>query len=254
MHEPKPPDDPDSPFAFTMEGYHGQPPSALIPRFWAPGWNSVQAVNKFQDEVGGPLRGGDPGRRLIEPSAGTPPPYFDRVPPAFEPHADEWLSVPLHHIFGSEELSVLAPGIAERMPHLIRRAQAGRSRSARASRTATRCGRPVGDESHRLVVHAAAVAARRASPACSVGLPSAAVAPDCPREARIRKARGRRDERIRCARSLVIIVVLIGLLTVAALLIWIERRLLALVAGPLRPEPGRPVRRLPDRSPTRSRC
>ena len=68
VHEPKPPDDPDSPLAFSMEGYprRSRPPR-LIPRFWAPGWNSVQAVNKFQDEVGGPLRGGDPGRRLIEP-------------------------------------------------------------------------------------------------------------------------------------------------------------------------------------------
>ena len=52
-----------------MEGYQGQPPAPLIPRFWAPGWNSVQALNKFQEEVGGPLRGGDPGRRLIEPAA-----------------------------------------------------------------------------------------------------------------------------------------------------------------------------------------
>ena len=68
VFEPKPPKDPDSPLAFTMEGYPGQPPSALIPRFWAPGWNSPQAMNKFQTEVGGPLRGGDPGRRLIEPA------------------------------------------------------------------------------------------------------------------------------------------------------------------------------------------
>ena len=32
VHEPKPPDDPDSALSFTMEGYDGQPPSALIPR------------------------------------------------------------------------------------------------------------------------------------------------------------------------------------------------------------------------------
>ena len=53
VHEPEPPEDPDAPFSFSMEGYLGHPPPALIPRFWAPGWNSVQAVNKFQDEVGG---------------------------------------------------------------------------------------------------------------------------------------------------------------------------------------------------------
>jgi len=116
VHEPKPPDDPDSALSFTMEGYDGQPPSALIPRYWTPGWNSVQAINHYQSEVGGPLRGGDPGRRVIEPGSGTPPPYFDRIPPRFELQAGEWLCVPLHHIFGSEELSVLAPAIAERMP------------------------------------------------------------------------------------------------------------------------------------------
>ena len=67
VNEPMTPRDPDSPLGFSMEGYQGEPPSSLLTHYWAPGWNSVQAVNKFQEEVGGPLRGGDPGRRLIEP-------------------------------------------------------------------------------------------------------------------------------------------------------------------------------------------
>ena len=67
VSEPKPPDDPDSPLAFSMEGSERQPPAALIPRFWAPHWNSIQALNKFQEEVAGPLRGGNAGKRLIEP-------------------------------------------------------------------------------------------------------------------------------------------------------------------------------------------
>jgi NADH-quinone oxidoreductase subunit G len=116
VHEPKPPDDADSALSFTMEGYAGQPPSALLPRFWAPGWNSVQAVNSYQTEVGGPLRGGDPGRRLLEPAAGSASPYFDGIPARFDRRAAEWLCVPLHHIFGSEELSAVAAGIAERSP------------------------------------------------------------------------------------------------------------------------------------------
>ena len=93
-----------------MEGYPGHPPPSLIPRFWAPGWNSVQALNKFQDEVGGPLSGGDPGERLIEPTPAKKTAYFENVPAGFEPRAGEWLLLPLHHIFGSEELSALAPG------------------------------------------------------------------------------------------------------------------------------------------------
>jgi NADH-quinone oxidoreductase subunit G len=113
VHEPEPPEDPDAPFSFSMEGYPGRPPPALIPRFWAPGWNSVQAVNKFQDEVGGELAGGDPGTRLIDPEPSSRMDYFRDIPPAFSHRADEWLVVPLHHIFGSEALSVLAPAIAE---------------------------------------------------------------------------------------------------------------------------------------------
>ncbi len=119
VSEPKPPDDPDAPLNFSMEGFHGSPPPALIPRFWSPGWNSVQAVNKFQEEVGGPLRGGNPGRRLIEPAGAGPavtPAYFTAMPEPFEPREDRWLVVPLPQIFGSDELSVLAPGVAELMP------------------------------------------------------------------------------------------------------------------------------------------
>ena len=41
-------------------------PSALNPGVWAPSWNSNQAVNKFQDEIGGDLHGGDPGVRLFD--------------------------------------------------------------------------------------------------------------------------------------------------------------------------------------------
>ena len=115
VHEPKPPDDPDSPLSFSMEGAEGQPPAALIPRFWAPHWNSIQSLNKFQSEIGGPLRGGDPGRRLIEPGQGSVQ-YFDEIPAASRPPDGHWLLVPIHHIFGSEELSVLAPGVAELAP------------------------------------------------------------------------------------------------------------------------------------------
>ncbi|HEX5484022.1 MAG TPA: NADH-quinone oxidoreductase subunit NuoG, partial [Terriglobia bacterium] len=64
VSEPKPPGDPDTPLSFSMEGYADQPPPPLTPFFWTPGWNSIQAVNKFQDEIAGPLRGGDPGVRL----------------------------------------------------------------------------------------------------------------------------------------------------------------------------------------------
>ena len=117
VNEPQPPVDIDSPLAFSMEGYEGEPPSPLITRYWSPGWNSVQALNKFQDEVGGPLHGGDPGKRLIETASGHEAPYFHSVPAPFRSRESEWLIVPLYHIFGSEELSIFSRGIAERSPH-----------------------------------------------------------------------------------------------------------------------------------------
>jgi NADH-quinone oxidoreductase subunit G len=113
VHEPKPPDDPDSPLSFSMEGYPGEPPGAVIPFFWAPRWNSIQAVNKFQREIAGELRGGDPGVRLIEPATEAVASHVSAIPPAFKPRIEEWLIVPLFHLFGSEELSMAAPAIEE---------------------------------------------------------------------------------------------------------------------------------------------
>ena len=109
-------DDPDTPLSFTMEGYYGPMPAPLLPYAWAPGWNSVQAINKFQQEVGGPMRGGDPGLRLIEPASGPPPPQFTAVSAAFAPRPESRLIVALHEVFGSEELSRLAPAVAELVP------------------------------------------------------------------------------------------------------------------------------------------
>ncbi|MBD0316222.1 MAG: NADH-quinone oxidoreductase subunit NuoG [Nitrospiraceae bacterium] len=115
VHEPKPPEDPDSPLAFSMEGYRGCN-TPIIPQFWAPGWNSNQALNKFQVEVGGPLREETPGVRLFARTEPLSRLSAADIPPAFQPRADEWLLLPLHHIFGSDELGSRAPAIAERMP------------------------------------------------------------------------------------------------------------------------------------------
>jgi NADH-quinone oxidoreductase subunit G len=115
VSEPMPPPDPDSPLNFSMEGYSGQPPSPLIPFFWSPGWNSYQAVNKFQEEIAGPLRGGDAGVRLIEPSRQAAGYYAD-FPQPFAAHPGEWLIVPIYHVFGSEELSRHAPAVSQLAP------------------------------------------------------------------------------------------------------------------------------------------
>lgn len=114
VHEPRVPQDQDSALAFSMEGYSGtSEPSPLIPFAWAPGWNSPQAWNKFQDEVGGHLRAGDPGVRLLE--GGQDLGYFTAVPTAFVAGSDLRVA-PLYHIFGSDEMSSRAKPVQERIP------------------------------------------------------------------------------------------------------------------------------------------
>src|SRR5208283_2497365 len=69
--------------------------------------------NKFQQEVGGALNGGDPGKRLIDPTSNEPATYFKDIPKTFKRKDDEFLVVPLFNIYGSEELSMFSPSIAE---------------------------------------------------------------------------------------------------------------------------------------------
>ncbi|MBD1554056.1 NADH-quinone oxidoreductase subunit NuoG [Pseudomonas typographi] len=115
VHEPRTSQDPDSAFAFSMEGYSGSAePRQQVPFAWSPGWNSPQAWNKFQDEVGGSLRAGDPGVRLIEP-AGDNLAWFE-APPAFAPAQGTWYAVPFYHLFGSEETSSKAAPVQSRTP------------------------------------------------------------------------------------------------------------------------------------------
>jgi NADH-quinone oxidoreductase subunit G len=116
VSEQKPPQDPDSPLTFSMEGADEHPPSSLVPYYWTPGWNSVQSMNFYLDEPNGSLKGGDPGIRLIETSQNPTLAFFIPGQISFTPKQDEWLFVPVYQIFGSEPLSASAPAIAERIP------------------------------------------------------------------------------------------------------------------------------------------
>ena len=114
VSEPKPPDDPDSALNFSMEGAPDPPPPPLIPFFWSPGWNSIQSLNKFQTEVGESLRGATSGVRLVPPGDVAQLP--DRDLEGAVKGAHEFLIVPIHHIFASEELSIQSPAVAELAP------------------------------------------------------------------------------------------------------------------------------------------
>jgi NADH-quinone oxidoreductase subunit G len=115
VSEPGIPADPDSPLAFTMEGKAMNIPSPLIPFYWSPGWNSPQAINKYLDEPGGSVKGGDPGIRLIETGDGSRSAYFTGIPESFKPKKDEWFIIPVYRIFGSEELSSISRAISSRI-------------------------------------------------------------------------------------------------------------------------------------------
>ena len=116
VHEPRTSQDVDTAFAFSMEGYSGSvEPRQQVPFAWSPGWNSPQAWNKFQDEVGGHIRAGDPGTRLIE-TQGDSLNWFANVPRAFNPAQGTWQVVPFFHLFGSEENSSKAAPVQERIP------------------------------------------------------------------------------------------------------------------------------------------
>ena len=115
VHEPRQPQDKDSAFAFSMEGYAGSAEDRQqIPFAWSPGWNSPQAWNKFQDEVGGHLRAGDPGVRLLDGERADL--NWFSVPAACAAQPGNWQVVPYFHLFGSDETSARAKPIQQRIP------------------------------------------------------------------------------------------------------------------------------------------
>jgi NADH-quinone oxidoreductase subunit G len=113
--EPKLSQDTDSPLAFSMEGQPEDPPSSLVPFYWMPGWNSVQAMYNYLDEPGGSMKGGDPGIMLIEPIERNNVSYFIPDQRAIKVQNDELLILSVHQIYGSDELSSFSPSVAQRI-------------------------------------------------------------------------------------------------------------------------------------------
>lgn len=121
VHEPMQPKDTDSALTFSMEGYVGdKTESAVIPFAWAAGWNSPQAWNKYQDKVGGALKGGDVGVRLfdvlarhdVDYSIGVSDVQDTKSSSIFEGRAS---LVPLYQLFDSSELAYRSEVVAKQM-------------------------------------------------------------------------------------------------------------------------------------------
>jgi NADH-quinone oxidoreductase subunit G len=112
VSERKQPVDQDSALAYTMEGSPVNPAAALIPQVWSPGWNSNEAINKFQAEIDGPLKGGDPGIRLLGDGDWQLLPLTN--PPA--PDKEALLGVSQSRLFDNEPLSAMASALRQRCP------------------------------------------------------------------------------------------------------------------------------------------
>ncbi|WP_331828653.1 NADH-quinone oxidoreductase subunit NuoG [Candidatus Blochmannia sp. SNP] len=120
IHEPYISKDDDTMFSFSMEGSHNvQSVHKQVAFAWAPGWNSPQAWNKFQDKVGGHLYSGDPGVRVLNTNSSATLSWFDMIPQSFKiiKNIDRWLIVPYWHLFGSEETSQRSKCIQDCMPN-----------------------------------------------------------------------------------------------------------------------------------------
>ena len=112
VFEPAPTPDPDSALAYSVEGLQPQgAPEALRTRTWWPGWNSGNGLHKFDEELEalGPER--HSGVRILDDAQGRELPAVS-APARFAPRAPgDVVLVPIHHIYGSEQLSMHTPGI-----------------------------------------------------------------------------------------------------------------------------------------------
>lgn len=113
VHESKQPQDQDSLMAFSMEGMSGRKDATFVASSWAPRWNSNQSISKFQDEVGGELRQGHPGRLLLTKNKETGP--FYQPAGSVGRTNGGFTVIPAYQLFGSDELSNYAQPVASRL-------------------------------------------------------------------------------------------------------------------------------------------
>lgn len=121
VHEPMQPKDLDTGLTFSMEGYSGkQSKGSMIPFAAAAGWNSPQAWNKYQDKVGGSLKGGDPGVRLFDLGERLAKRQYV-APETTSTHRTNMQQgqaklVPIYNIFASSIMAARSPIVAEQLP------------------------------------------------------------------------------------------------------------------------------------------
>ena len=120
VSEAKQPEDLDSALGYTMEGTPINKPSALMPQVWSPGWNSNEAINKFQEEINGPLKGGEAGLRLFDGLQGLPLTSSTLIP-SITIGAGQILAHSQSRLFASDQASHLSTALRQRSDPLSAR-------------------------------------------------------------------------------------------------------------------------------------
>ena len=121
VHEPMQPKDLDTGLTFSMEGYSGQQAAgSMIPFASSAGWNSPQAWNKYQDKIGGSLKGGDPGVRLFDQGERLAKRQYVAPEATSASRTDlqqgQAKLVPIYNIYASSIMASRSPVVAEQLP------------------------------------------------------------------------------------------------------------------------------------------
>jgi NADH-quinone oxidoreductase subunit G len=123
VSENKQPVDDDSALSYSMEGSPVNRPAALNPLVWMPGWNSNEAINKFQEEINGPLMGGDPGILLFDnPEIKSSGQLEFSQNGAVQPSSSGKVIAVAHaRLFDGEALSAKSSALRQRAPRPVAR-------------------------------------------------------------------------------------------------------------------------------------
>ncbi|CAL4042335.1 NADH-quinone oxidoreductase subunit G [Buchnera aphidicola (Takecallis arundicolens)] len=101
IHEPGQNNDINTMFSFSMEGIQ-QPNQDVeyVPFVWSPGWNSIQAWNKYIFDK----NNYNSGMRIFQTNGVKKEYFFNKINITYDQDCD-WKIIPYYVLFGSEELS-----------------------------------------------------------------------------------------------------------------------------------------------------
>lgn len=120
IHEPKQPVELDSGLAFSMEGaplYQASPLNSIT---WSPGWNSNEALHRFQQEINGPLKEANAEVLIFEQIQAVLHEPKNTIPDEItELNENQVIAIRKPNIFGSEVQSSCSASLKSRFPKAV---------------------------------------------------------------------------------------------------------------------------------------